>query len=44
LERIFGLGTIEVGSAGTAGIEVSFKGIPETLKIKEMIQKLRDQF
>jgi len=44
LERIFGLGTIEVGSAGTAGIEVSFKGIPETPKIKEMIQKLKDQF
>ncbi len=44
LERIFGLGTIEIGSAGTAGIEVSFKGIPETPRIKEMIQKLRDQF
>jgi membrane protein YdbS with pleckstrin-like domain len=42
-ERIFGLGTIEVGSAGTAGIEVYFKGIPEAPKIKDMIQKLKDQ-
>jgi len=43
LERLFGLGTINVGSAGTAGIEVSFKGILQPIEIKEKIQKLKEQ-
>ena len=34
IERLCGLGTIEVGSAGTAGIEVSFSGISQALDIK----------
>jgi len=42
-ERIFGLGTVEVGSAGTAGIEVYFKGIPDAPKVIDMIQKLKDR-
>lgn len=40
LERLFGLGSINIGSAGTAGVEVSFKGISQPLEIKEKIQKL----
>lgn len=43
LERLFGLGTVNIGSAGTAGIEVSFKGISQPMEIKEKIQKLKGQ-
>lgn len=41
LERLFNLGDINIGTAGTAGIEVSFNGISEAADIKEKIQKLR---
>lgn len=44
IERLVGLGSIEVGTAGTAGIEVRFAGIPESQKVKDMISKLKDQF
>jgi len=40
-ERIFNLGTVNIGSAGTAGIEISFSRIPEPVKIKDKIQKRR---
>ena len=43
LERLFGIGTVNIGSAGTASIEVSFKGISQAPDIKEKIQKLRGQ-
>jgi len=43
LERLFGLGTIDIGSAGTADIEVTFKGIPNVIEIKEKIQKLKEE-
>lgn len=42
VERLFGLGTVEIGSAGTAGIEVTFTGIPEAPRIKDMIAKHKD--
>ncbi|MFQ6677296.1 MAG: PH domain-containing protein [Fidelibacterota bacterium] len=43
LERIFDIGSVNVGSAGTAGIEVSFKGISKPARIKDKIQKLKEQ-
>ena len=43
IERLYGLGTIEVGSAGTAGIEVSFNGIVQAPKIKNTITELKDR-
>ena len=43
LERLFGIGTIDIGSAGTADIEVSFNGIPDVIKIKEKIQNLKEE-
>ncbi len=42
LEKLFDVGTINIGSAGTAGIEVSFKGISEAAEIREKIQKLKE--
>jgi len=42
LERIFRLGSINIGTAGTSGIEVSFFGIPNAQEVKEEIQKLRN--
>lgn len=44
IERLVGLGSIEVGTAGTAGIEVRFIGIPESQKVKDMISRLKNQF
>ena len=41
IERLFGLGTVNIGTAGTSGIEVSFKGISQAPEIKEKIQKIR---
>lgn len=41
-ERLFGLGTVEIGTAGTAGIEVSFVGIPDAPKIKDQITQLKN--
>jgi membrane protein YdbS with pleckstrin-like domain len=41
IERLFGLGTINIGSAGTSGIEVSFAGISNPIGIKNELQKLR---
>ncbi|MCK5849873.1 MAG: PH domain-containing protein [Kiritimatiellae bacterium] len=37
IERIFSLGTVQIGSAGTAEIEVQFEGIPDAPKVKEII-------
>lgn len=42
-ERMFNVGTINVGSAGTGDVEVSFKGVTTVQEIKEHIQKLRGQ-
>ncbi len=41
-ERIWGLGTVEIGSAGTAGIEVTFKGIKNPVVIRDRIAALKD--
>jgi len=43
IERLCSLGTIEIGSAGTAGIEVSFNGIVQAPKIKNTIAELKDR-
>jgi uncharacterized membrane protein YdbT with pleckstrin-like domain len=40
-ERIFGLGTVQIGSAGHAGIEVQFSGIPGAPKVKDMISRYK---
>jgi uncharacterized membrane protein YdbT with pleckstrin-like domain len=44
LERLLGIGTINIGSAGTGGIEVSFTGITQAEEIQEEIQKLRGKY
>ncbi len=41
IERMFGLGTVQIGSAGTAGIEVQFYGIPDASAVKEMIARYK---
>jgi uncharacterized membrane protein YdbT with pleckstrin-like domain len=43
LERVFGLGTVEVGSAGTAGIEVKFVGISSPVGVRDMIRRQKDE-
>lgn len=42
-ERIFGLGNVEIGSAGTAGIEVTLAGIAQAPKVKEQITRLQNE-
>ncbi len=41
IERIFGLGTVQIGSAGTAAIEVQFSGITRAPKVKDIIARYK---
>ena len=43
IERLFGIGAVEVGSAGTAGIEVKFVGITDPIKVRDMIRRQKDE-
>ena len=43
LERLFKLGSIEIGSAGTAGVEVVLRGIPNAASVRDMIRTLKDE-
>ena len=43
IERLFGLGTIEIGSAGTAGIEIKFAGIKNPNTARDMIRNQKDE-
>ena len=42
-ERMFGLGTVEIGSAGTAGIEVSISGVSKPEQVKYLVTKLQNE-
>lgn len=39
IERIFGIGTIHINTAGTHFIEIKFKGIKEPISIKRMLER-----
>jgi len=41
-ERMLGIGTLEMGTAASAGLEMSFSGIANPLKVQKMIQAERD--
>ena len=43
LERIFGLGSVQIGSAGTGGVEVEFKGVTNPLEVRDAIRKTKDE-
>ena len=38
IERIFGIGTIHINTAGTHFIEIKFKGIKEPISIKRLVE------
>lgn len=42
LQRILGIGDIEFSSAGGAGIEVTFFGVPAPMALKQRIQSLEE--
>ncbi len=42
-QRLFGVGTIYLATAGTAGVEVSIAGIPNPVKLKRIIEEQRHQ-
>jgi len=42
LDKLFNLGTLEIGTAGTAGIEIALVGIPGPVALKSKIQKLQN--
>lgn len=42
-QRMFGVGTIGISSAGQAGVEIAVQGIPEPQKVKEIIDQHRRQ-
>ncbi|HPC18618.1 MAG TPA: PH domain-containing protein [Kiritimatiellia bacterium] len=43
LERIFGVGTVEIASAGTAGVEVKFVGVSNPVHIRDLIRQQKDE-
>ena len=43
LERIFSIGTVEIGSAGTAGIEVQFTGVKHPLHVRDLIRNQKNE-
>lgn len=42
-QRMFGVGTIGISSAGHGGVEIEVAGIPTPQKIKDLIDKYRRQ-
>ena len=42
-ERLFGLGTVGVASAGTAGVEVQFKGISGPTAVRDLVRRTKDE-
>jgi membrane protein YdbS with pleckstrin-like domain len=43
IERIFGLGSIRIGSAGTGGVEVEFKGVTNPGSIRDAVRETKDE-
>lgn len=41
-ERLCGLGSLQIGSAGTAGIEVKFSGITHPARVRDRIRQSKD--
>jgi membrane protein YdbS with pleckstrin-like domain len=39
LQRIVGIGTVEVGSAGTGRVEIVAKGVPQPRKLEKIIEE-----
>lgn len=39
MERLFGLGTININTAGSSGIEIQFRGVKDPLEVKKIIEK-----
>lgn len=42
-ERLLGLGAVDIASAGTAGVEVTFFGIKNPVSTRELIRRLKDE-
>jgi predicted RNA-binding Zn-ribbon protein involved in translation (DUF1610 family) len=42
IDSLLNIGTVAIGSAGHAGLEIKFKGVPDPQTVKEMISKLKD--
>ena len=43
LERIYGLGTVQICSAGTGNIDVQFAGIPNAQRVKDIISRYKEK-
>ena len=41
LQRIMGVGDVEFSSAGGSGVEVTFRGVDDPLKVKALAQRLQ---
>jgi uncharacterized membrane protein YdbT with pleckstrin-like domain len=42
LGRMFSIGAVEIASAGTAGIEISFVGIKDPMRARDLIRREKD--
>jgi len=41
LERLFRIGTVSIGTAGTAGVEITLRGIPDPTRARDVIRERR---
>jgi uncharacterized membrane protein YdbT with pleckstrin-like domain len=42
LERLFGQRAVQIGSAGTGGVEVEFRGVPNPADVRDAVRKAKD--
>lgn len=43
LDRVLGIGHVEIGTAATGDVEITFSGVANPLEIQELIQQERDR-
>ncbi|NMC20383.1 MAG: PH domain-containing protein [Thermogutta sp.] len=43
LQRLLGLGSVSIGSAGHAGVEVEFAGISNPQGVRDIIRRVKDE-
>ena len=42
-QRLFGVGTLEIASAGHGGVEIKISGIPKPQELADIIRRAQDE-
>lgn len=41
MERLFRIGTVKIGTAGTAGVEIVLRGVPNPMRVRDVVREQR---